>query len=226
MMNDKNIPNPAYNEESGFDSYAKDAEVKAVKNKPTEKDKSEELLAAVIDDSHEYTFPSLAIGEDSSYYINIFKKISQGKIIVPSKYAGIFGLSWLIYRKASYYGFLVYIALLFFAYNVITKLLFLPKTLQIVSILLFAHVVFYFIGNFIYWYSIRKKVNNCRKRYGDTSAMTYLSQHGGEITGFALISVVLMLQGGAILILAGSVYIDEFLLHLWDNFIALAHFGK
>lgn len=209
----KEIPNPAFDHSSEFKSEGVNKE----ENTKAEPEVSE------IDTIGKYTFATLAIGESASRYIAIFKKITQGNFIIPSKPAGIFGLAWLVYRRASFYGAFVYSLLVLIAYELVTKAVFLPKVAQVVAIFGFTHVVFYFIGNFLYWYSVRKKIDSYREKYGDTSAMTYLSEKGGTVSGFNLIAAVLMLQGTMLLIVAGGIYIDDFMMGMWTGFLELAH---
>jgi hypothetical protein len=118
---------------------------------------------------------------------------------------------------------MVYLLLVTLAYEVLTKVDILSKNTQIALIFGFTHVVFYFIGNFLYWYSVRKKITSYRSRYGDTSAMTYLSQKGGTITGLNLLTVILLLQGGTFLTVYSLIYVDDFMLNIWSGFLELAH---
>lgn len=218
-MIDNNIPNPAFthSEETDFKVDQATVETRATDMQDNAKSsKSEHSF-------NKYTFASLAIGEGASRYIAIFKKITQGKFFIPSVYAGIFGLGWLIYRRAAYYGFLAYTFIMLCAYQLITSAIFLPKAVQVIAIFAVAHIVLYFIGNFLYWYSVRKKIDSFRSKYGDTSAMTFLSEKGGVITGLNLITVVFMLQGGMMMIVGGCIYMDDFMLSLWSGFLELAH---
>lgn len=211
MQTNKDMPNPAFDHTTDF--VQEEAVVKA---EQSEQDNDSTSFG-------KYTFASLAIGKNPSRYIAIFKKITQGNFIIPSKQAGFFGLAWLIYRRASYYGFIVYTLLILAAYELITKAVFLPKAAQIIAIFAVTHAVFYFIGNFLYWFSVRKKIDSYRDKYGDTSAMTYLSEKGGTVSGFNLIAAVIMLQGSMLLIVGGCIYIDDFMLSLWSGFLELAH---
>lgn len=213
MVNSKNIPNPAFRHSKHTDStIAKDNQSQNKKNE------------SAIKSTGKYTYANLAIGKSSSRYIAIFKKITQGKFIIPSKQAGIFGLGWLIYRRASYYGFLVYALLILLSYELITtKAIFIPKAGQVITIFVITHIIFYFIGNFIYWYSVRQKIDSFRDKYGDTSAMTYLSEKGGTLSGFNLIATVIMLQGSTLLAVCSSIYIDDFMMQMWTGFLELAH---
>lgn len=218
MQDNKSIPNPAFTHSQDTDYHMADSQ-----NKEKNVKQTTQTNTSSVDSIGKYTFATLAIGEKSFKYIAIFKKITEGNFIIPSKQAGLFGLAWLIYRRASFYGSLVYMALIYLAYNFITKAEFIPKVFQILAIFGFTHLVFYFIGNFLYWYSVHKKIDTFRYKYGDTSAMTYLSEKGGTINGFNLIASVLMLQGSAILVVAGSIYMDDFMLILWNGFLELAH---
>jgi len=205
----KQMPNPAFDHSSEF------VVNKEIETKP-EEDKTSPCTLG------KYTFATLAIGKGASRYIAIFKRITQGKFIIPSKPAAFFGLSWLIYRRASYYAFPIYSALVFMLYQLFTKMTFLPKFIQLVTIFGVAHVIFFLAGNFIYWVSVRKKIDKFRKLYGDTSAMTYLSEQGGTLSGFNLIAAVISMQGTVLVSVYGCLYIDDFFINIWDSFLALA----
>lgn len=217
MTDNNSIPNPAFthSSETDFDGVMAKKESVITETKINNE--------AAIDSVGKYTFATLAIGKDASRYIAIFKKITQGKFIIPSIPAGVFGLAWLIYRRVSVYGFMVYMLLVALAYELITKVDMLPKMTQIALIFGFTHVVFYFIGNFLYWHSVRKKIKNYRSKYGDVSAMTYLSQQGGTITGLNLLTVILLLQGGTFLTVYSFIYVDDFMLNIWNGFLQLVH---
>jgi hypothetical protein len=208
------IPNPAFD-------HGTDFVVNASAEQKQEISKTREQIDRNLVLHAKYTFAELAIGEKSRKYIAIFKKIAQGNFIIPSASAGIFGLAWLIYRRASVYGFLVYTLLVALAYEFITNLGVLSKEMQIVAIFAFTHLVFYFTGNAIYFYSVTKKIANCRKRFGETSAMTYLAEQGGTLSGLTLLVPIFLLQGGMVLIVAGCIYFDDFFLTIWNDFLSL-----
>ncbi|HAG52827.1 MAG TPA: hypothetical protein DCL21_03475 [Alphaproteobacteria bacterium] len=205
----KEMPNPAFDHSSEF-----------VVNQPAEQKQTTEKKDSCT--LGKYTFATLAIGKGANRYIAIFKKITQGKFIIPSKPAAFFGLSWLIYRRASYYAFPIYAALVFILYQLFTTMAFLPKVIQFIAIFGIAHIIFFLAGNFLYWYSVRKKIDKFRKLYGDTSAMTYLSEQGGTLSGFNLIAAVVSMQGTILVTVYGCLYIDDFFISVWDSFLSLA----
>jgi|TARA_Y100001960_G_scaffold226580_1_gene237307 hypothetical protein len=209
------IPNPAFDHGTDFVVNANDQQKQEISQTREKIDRDLVLHA-------KYTFAELAIGKKSRKYIAIFKKIAQGNFIIPSSSAGIFGLAWLIYRRASVYGFIVYSILIALAYEFVTKLDLFSKEMQIAAIFAFTHLVFYFIGNSIYFYSVTKKISNCRKKFGETSAMTYLAEQGGTLSGFTLLVPIFLLQGGMLVIVASCIYFDDFFLTIWNDFMALA----
>lgn len=206
----RRMPNPAFDHGNDFVVKTEDSIV-------------EEKKSGVKKSKSRYTFAELAIGKDSRRFIAIFKKIIQGKFFITSTPAGIFGLAWLIYRRASVYGFSAYLLLIFAGYEIFTSMSFLPKELQFVLIFALTHAVFFFVGNFIYFCSVRSKITKFRSRYGDTSAMTYLSEQGGTLSGFNLITPIILLQGGMVMVVFGCLYVDDFLISLWSGFLELAH---
>tara|TARA_Y100001960_G_C14774861_1_gene882476 strand:- start:215 stop:880 length:666 start_codon:yes stop_codon:yes gene_type:complete len=218
MTDNNSIPNPAF-------THSSETDFDGVEVKKEEPKVEVEIPGSPSSTSSfgKYTFATLAIGKSTNRYIAIFKKITQGRFIIPSVPAGIFGLAWLIYRRVSVYGFMVYLMLVTLAYEFITKIDAISKNIQIALIFAFTHVVFYFIGNFLYWYSVRKKITKYRSKYGDTSAMTYLSQKGGVITGLNLLTVILLLQGGTFLTVYSLIYVDDFMVNLWSSFLQLVH---
>lgn len=173
-----------------------------------------------------YIFAELAIGHKKEKYIKIFEKITNGKFIIPNIYAGIFGLAWLLYRRAAHYGSIIYLLLIALAYLGVKELGFLPKDMAIFVIFGFTHFVFFLFGNFIYWYSVRSKVDEYREEYGDSSAMTYLSEKGGVTVGISLIAGVVLVQGGALLVIYGLLSADVFFSDLWKAILELANFKK
>ncbi|MCP4354766.1 MAG: hypothetical protein GY793_03870 [Proteobacteria bacterium] len=157
-----------------------------------------------------YLFAELCIGEGSDKYIEIFKRITKGHFIVPSIPAGIFGLAWLSYRKAARYGFSFYILSVVLLYMLIADMESLSTALKMIIIFGASHIIFFFIANFLYWACIRRKIDSCRKTYGDVNAMTCLSDQGGTLKPFGLIASVLAVQGSVMLTVYVLLSVDSF----------------
>jgi len=169
-----------------------------------------------------YVFAELCIGKDSKKYIEIFKKITKGKFVIPSIQAGIFGFGWLIYRRASKIGFIPYIASVVGLYILVKDMNSISVLLKTFIIFGPSHILFFFFGNFIYWYSVRKKVDNCREDYGDSSSMICLTEIGGTLKGATLVASIMLLQILPVLIVYGLLSADAFFANLWQSITELA----
>lgn len=203
--NRPNIPNPAFNQQYDF-----------------------EVIQDIKKDniSEKYTFAEITIGKSRRKYIEIFKKIAEGKLIIPSFKSLIFGFNWLIYRRATYYTILPYILMIALSYNLISKITHFPLLVKFILIISIPHLILFFIGNLLYWYSVRKKITSYRKQFGDASALTYLSEKGGVLTGSTLIATIIMIQGSIILCVYLGLYIDDFLITLWEYIKELTMINK
>lgn len=200
MNQESRIPNPAFNHQYDFEV------VEAIKkNEVKEK----------------YTYAEMAIGKNRKKYLAIFKDITNGKFFIPSVKAGIFGFSWLIYRRAAYYSVIPYLILMLLSFNLFAGLS-LSIFIKFLIIMLAPNLIFYFIGNFLYWRSVRIKVKKYRKAYGETSALLYLSEQGGVLTGFNLISSIFLAQGSVAFLVYINLQIDDFMINLGKNIAQLA----
>ncbi len=169
-----------------------------------------------------FTYAAMAIGKDAPKYLPIFDRIRKGDLIIPSKPAGIFALAWLVYRRASYIALPLYSLLILLSYEFVKLLTFMPDMAKMITIFVIPHVVFFFTGNLIYWMSVRRKVETYKRKYGSTSAMTYLAEQGGTLSGFNLLAPYIMTKGLALVAVYGALFVDNFLDSLWSDFLQLA----
>lgn len=204
------MPNPAFDHSEDF-----------VQNEKKEQQPSESDIKKL---EKRFMYASISVGEDKDKYLPIFNRIRRGELIVPSVPAGIFGLAWLIYRRAAFHAIPLYTAIIFLAYKVVTMFLDIDKMAQLVLVFAIPHIIFYFIGNLLYWISVRSKVISYRKKYGKTSSITYLAEQGGVLKGFNLIAPFIMTKGLLLIIVYLTLFSADYSSSVWVGFLDLTKY--